>query len=146
MSNSSESNKNTPIPDCSNLFSLHRWLNQKNSDLLQESTSEIMSLVLEYAKLASLPRLSELEESRFEEILTVAEDNEIVHFWLTEIDHVLGHYLGLLDEDDRESYRDQQAVMKEYAGVIESFPIPKDKQIKNYLEPLHLIKNQSLGI
>jgi hypothetical protein len=88
-----------------------------NGDLVEQSSPEIMKLALEYANLAALAKLSEPQADRLEEILEKADDNKVLNFWITEVDHFLAHYLGLLDEDDRESYRDQQALLREYAGA-----------------------------
>jgi hypothetical protein len=109
--------------------------NRQDGDLLSKSSPEIMTLVLEYARLSALPSRSEQEDDHVEYILEVANSNKILDFWIVEVDHILGHYLGLLDEDDRESYRDQQALLRDYAGT-RNFPLPADKQIKTYLCPL----------
>lgn len=76
-----------------------------------------MQTALEYGKLLSLPHLSEDQADRLGMILEQAIDNSVLHFCLTEVDHFISHHLGLLDEDDRESYKDQQALVKEYLGL-----------------------------
>jgi hypothetical protein len=86
-----------------------------NDDILSQLQSELRT-ALEYGRLSSLPSPSDGELARIGEILDQATDNSILHFWLVEIDHFLGHHLGLLDEDDRESYKDQQVLIKEYLG------------------------------
>lgn len=106
--------------------------NQKEGDFLSQSSPEVMALALEYAKLASLPNRSTQEDDRLGEILEVATYSEILNFWTIEVDHFLGHHLGLLDEDARESYQDQQALLRDYLGT-KDFPTPAHRQIKDYL-------------
>jgi hypothetical protein len=124
------------FPDYGELRNLLNPVLQKNESVLEQSSSDVMKLALEYARLASLPQLSEKDANRLEEILAIANHIDILNFWITEVDHILGHHLDLLDEDNRESYQDQQALLKDYVGVMESFPIPDDKQIKDYKPPL----------
>lgn len=86
-----------------------------NDEILSQFESEL-STALEYGKLLSLPNPSEEQADRLGAILEQAVDNSVLHFCLSEIDHFIAHYFGLLDEDDRESYKDQQALVKEYLG------------------------------
>ncbi|NJR70046.1 MAG: hypothetical protein HC771_16405 [Synechococcales cyanobacterium CRU_2_2] len=77
-----------------------------------------MKIVHEYARITyrcNHPR-SEEEEELIDDILKMAETNGVLEFWLSEIDHILGHLQGNLDEDARESYKDQYAVLREYLG------------------------------
>lgn len=105
-------------------------------DLIGQSSPEVMQLALEYANLAALPVPSEQQADRLGEILEQAANNQILGFWVTEIDHMLGHHLGLLNEDARESYRDQQVLLREYVETEqENFPVPANCQISNYLSP-----------
>jgi hypothetical protein len=85
-------------------------------DLLTSSTPALMEIVLEYAELASIQNPSEVQADRLGEILSIASENELLNFWLTEMDHFMGHHLGLLNEDHRESYKDQQALLREHRG------------------------------
>jgi hypothetical protein len=85
-------------------------------DILSQSTLEIMTLALTYGRLASLPNPSNEEQQQLADILAIAIDNEILNFWITEVDHSLGHQMGFLDEDCRESYKDQQALLREHRG------------------------------
>lgn len=91
-------------------------MNQIRKNIISDSSEVAVELAKEYAKLVVLPKRKEEEEDRIDEILALANHSEILSFWLIEIDHFVGHYLGLLDEDDRESYKDQQALLREYAG------------------------------
>lgn len=82
--------------------------------LLSQSNSTTMKLVLEYAKLATRTSLTDAEADRLGEILQTANDSPVLNFWIAEVDHVISHRLNLLNEDDRESYKDQQVMMREY--------------------------------
>lgn len=82
--------------------------------IMAAPTSEIDKLVSEYKKLISREQLSEDEADRMEEILESAGNDPVLDFWLTEADHHLGHQLGLLDEQSRNFYKDQQALLREY--------------------------------
>jgi hypothetical protein len=113
------------------LADLLNMSNQQDKDLISQSSPEVMALALEYAKLAVLPQRSIEEDDRFGQILEVATHNDILSFWIVEADHFLGHHLGLLDEDARESYRDQQVLLMEYLGE-KGFLTPIHKQIKTY--------------
>jgi hypothetical protein len=86
------------------------------NDILTQSTSEIMALALEYSQLASRPHPSDEESDRLADILAMAVNDDILSFWLTEVDHCLGHHLGFLNEDHRESYMDQQSLLREHRG------------------------------
>lgn len=101
-----------------------------DQDLVGQSSPAVMQRALEYANLAALPNPSEQQANRLGEILEEAVENEILSFWITEIDHFLGHYLDLLDDNSRESYQDQQALIREYAETNrDNFPVPDDQQI-----------------
>jgi hypothetical protein len=78
-------------------------------------TSYITKLVLEYGELSAREHLSEEDADRMAEILILATNDPILDFWLSEIDHCLGHHLGLLENKHRNYYRDQQALLSEYA-------------------------------
>lgn len=89
-----------------------------DKDITSQSSQEIMKIVHEYARITyrcNHPR-SEEEEELIDDILKMAETNGVLEFWLSEIDHILGHLQGNLDEDARESYKDQYAVLREYLG------------------------------
>lgn len=91
---------------------------QTGGDFLSRSSPEIMEVAVEYTRLAVLQHRSEDENNCLEKILKAANDSEILNFWIVEVDHIIAHHLGLLDEDDRESYRDQQALLVEYGGLV----------------------------
>jgi hypothetical protein len=84
------------------------------NNYLSQSTSKIMQLASEYARLASQASLTDAEADRLGEILDKANEHPALNLWIAELDHLISHRLNLLSEDDRESYKDQQAMMREY--------------------------------
>jgi hypothetical protein len=95
-------------------------------DLVSSFSPKIRAKVLEYAKLSAQGALSESEADCLEQILTIAAEDEELNFWLTEIDHVLGHEMGFLTDEARQSYEDQQALLREHHGdKIPCLPVPE---------------------
>jgi len=103
------------------LLNLKGMINQGYGDFLSKSSPKITEIAVLYAQLAALPNRSEEENDNIEKILDAANDNQLLSFWTIEIDHILAHSLGLLDEDDRESYQDQQALLMEYVETRHDF-------------------------
>ena len=85
--------------------------------ILLRSTPNLTNIVREYYQLRVLPNLSEQQADRIGEIMELATTDQVIDFWLTEVDHALGHALNLLDESCRYSYQDQQALLREYLGI-----------------------------
>ncbi len=82
------------------------------------STIKVIDLAGEYAKLASLLTLSEQQEIRLQEILALAVEDEVLNFWITEIDHIISHKLGVLNNDSIQDYQNQQALLREHLGDV----------------------------
>jgi hypothetical protein len=102
----------------SRLSSIEQTEIPPDNDIASQSSEEIMEIVREYARITyrcNHPR-SEKEEQLIDDILKMAESDGVLEFWLSETDHILGHLQGNLDEDARESYKDQYAVLREYLG------------------------------
>jgi hypothetical protein len=87
-----------------------------HEDPTQESTQEVTQLVLEYGELAIRFQLTTEEADRLGEILELATSSEALSFWITEVDHIIGHLCNVLGADDRETYKDFQSLLKEYQG------------------------------
>jgi hypothetical protein len=105
------------------------YLRTLEEELDQESRKDI---VREYAKLAVRPSLSELAIERMSQILDLAQKDNILDFWIGEVDHFLDHELGLWDP---EYDRDQQAKLGEFLSV--QFNNPSfDEEIKSSSEEL----------
>lgn len=86
--------------------------------ILSISTPPTIQIVLEYGELAARQKLSDHEADRMEEILTLANDDSALSFWIDEVDHCLGHRLGLLDEEDLIYYKNQQVMLREYLEAL----------------------------
>ncbi len=87
---------------------------QKRTDCFTTLSPQLEKLIYEYAWLASLPELNQQQAELLGEILEQASQSEIIAFWIAEIDHILGHPLGLLKPQDRHSYEDQKARLREH--------------------------------
>ncbi|NER99100.1 MAG: filamentous hemagglutinin N-terminal domain-containing protein [Symploca sp. SIO1B1] len=72
------------------------------------------NLVLEYARLAALSELSELEADRMGEILELAESDDLLSIVINEVDYFILQELHLLDEDSIHHYENQKARIKEF--------------------------------
>ena len=90
--------------------------------ILSISTPPTIQIVLEYGELAARQKLSDHEADRMEEILTLANDDSALSFWIDEVDHCLGHRLGLLDEEDshllQESAGDAEGILGSFNRCI----------------------------
>lgn len=81
---------------------------------LSVSSSKLSELVNEYACLFTLPTFDEAQSNRFNEILELACENSQLHFWLSEVEHILGHELGYFEHDLSKKYSDQKAQVREH--------------------------------
>lgn len=88
-------------------------------DILAKSTPTIMNIVREYYQLRVLSSLSNQQADRIGEILELTNTNQILNVWITEVDHAVGHERNLLDQACRASYKDQQALLREYLGLVD---------------------------
>ncbi|PZV05892.1 MAG: hypothetical protein DCF22_24370 [Leptolyngbya sp.] len=86
---------------------------------LSEMSIKVMNfdqVVEEYQHLTALPGLTDEQADRLEAILELAIANEDLNQKLEKLDHWIAEDQGLLNETDRESYQDQQALLSEHAG------------------------------
>jgi len=104
------------------------WSDQ---DVLSMSSAQVMDIAFEYSELASTPFRSEDQNDRLGQILEAATQSEILDFWVTEVDHFVGHYMGLLDSDHRKLYKDQQACLAEYSCLSAGGSLSKNPQVTN---------------
>lgn len=75
--------------------------------------------VSEYYILANLPRLNEEQSRQMEKLLKLGERDLVLSFLLDEVDHIVGHELGLINADAiREQQRRlQQAIDKTWMDI-----------------------------
>jgi prephenate dehydratase len=78
------------------------------------SAPNIIKTALEYSELAALLELSEGQADRMEYILIEASNDPILNFWINEIDHCLGHQLGLTNGEIEVQYATQQSLLQEH--------------------------------
>jgi hypothetical protein len=99
------------------------YLRTLEEELDQKTRKDI---VREYAKYALRPSLSDPDAERMSQILDLAQKDNILDFWIGEVDHFLDHELGFWDP---EYDRDQQAKLGEFLSV--QFNNPSfDEEIK----------------
>jgi murein L,D-transpeptidase YcbB/YkuD len=67
-----------------------------------------------YCSLALSQELIDHEADKLAAIYTEAEDDPLLNFFITELDHILGERLGLLDARAIENYKNQQAWLREH--------------------------------
>jgi hypothetical protein len=96
----------------------------EENSLINPISQSTLEIIFEYYKIASLDDLKENESKRINEILEQATRDNLLDFWISEIDHLLGHRLGLLDDMRRKSYADQKAMLREYLGINPSCKKP----------------------
>ena len=77
---------------------------------------ETLKFAQEYYRLRVLPTLSNPQADRLGEILAQAAHDRRLDFWLTEIEHSLGHRLELLTVARRQAYEDQRSLLREHLG------------------------------
>ena len=84
-------------------------------DILEKvSDPQTISLLYEYVTLAKLPELNNSQSERCEKILLLAEKNEHIDFLINEVEHLIGHELGLLDT---KMIKNSQALLRERLGT-----------------------------
>jgi hypothetical protein len=89
-------------------------------------TPESKKIIQEYFQLALLQQLSQSQAQRMSEIMEMVQSSEILGFWLNEADHLIGHKLNLIDENE---CKNQQARLREYLDdqylEVKQFTSPK---------------------
>ena len=82
--------------------------------ILEATTGKVSRMAIEYGQLISLPKLTDTQGERLQEILDCACDDGALSFWISELDHILGHETGLLNPDSRKEYDNKKALLQEY--------------------------------
>lgn len=83
-------------------------------NILSDPSPLLQKVIFQYWKLACLSALSDQQQEELAQILELATESEALTFWIAEIDHIIAHKLGILDPEERISYQDQQAFLREY--------------------------------
>lgn len=90
-------------------------------DILDATTDDVLKQALIYARISVKPCLSPEDEVMLQAILEEATGNGALSFWISEFDHIIGHELGLLTEEKRDLYKNQQAILQEYCIRLANF-------------------------
>ena len=98
---------------------------QTCKDIIDETTEDVINLAVQYGRIGTLDTLSCEDIKLMEEILDRALNNEILSFWISEMDHILAHELDLFEEGWLDNHKDWTALLREYAGKS----IPKTKPV-----------------
>lgn len=87
------------------------------------ATQVYSELLADYQELSLCSELTEKDAARLDQIYAEAEVHPMLNFLITELDHSLNHQLGLLSEESVESYKNQQAWLRER---LEQSPLEHD--------------------
>ena len=75
---------------------------------------ELRALVCDYAEIFSLQQPTANQLSRFDQIIEQSCEDSRLHFWLSEVEHILGHHLGYFEDDLKQQYMNQKAKRREH--------------------------------
>jgi hypothetical protein len=104
--------------------------------ILDATTDEVSELAIKYGQLSSLPQLTDAQSDQLEEILDRACDDGALSFWISELDHVLGHETGLLNPDCRREYNNEKSLLQEhFVEFIQEYTEDKSpEEIREFLK------------
>jgi hypothetical protein len=88
-----------------------------NLDLEETSLEEVPDEAIRYGVLSQKKEPSDKEEEELIQILEKSVKDELLFFWIEQIDHIIAHAQGDLDDDARKSYRDQASVLREHLDI-----------------------------
>ena len=97
----------------------------KNQASLAEEYSKRKDLINEYCYLTSVSTLTESQADRIEQILSQAQSDRLLEFFLDEADHIVAHQLNLIRPKVIEKQQDKLRIMLEDAWdkkLIEEIP------------------------
>jgi hypothetical protein len=105
-------------------------------DDLTQSWVKYQDILLEYYTLAISDSLNDIQADRMAEILTQAEADEILNFWIEEADYLIAHRLGLIDEDFIRSQQNQlrSLIRKAWIDLLLHEIQDKTKAVQVYLK------------
>lgn len=79
----------------------------------------------EYYKLTLKDELTDVDAARLERIYTEAEASPLLNFLINELDYIVNQRLGLLNASSVETYKDQQAWLREH---LEQMPLDRESR------------------
>ena len=102
-------------------------------------------ILQEYYDLAVRCDLSELEAERMVQILQLAEEDDILSFWLNEIDYLLSEEMKLLEDSNIRFYADEQAKLREYLETkVDTAKEDIDETLEKRIKTLSIKLQQQL--
>jgi hypothetical protein len=102
-------------------------------------SSELHPVAIEYGLLNMLDRPSDAQNDRIQEILDEAVDDSVLSFWVHEVNHILGHLQGRLDDEHRRDYERKKMDLNidalQFKGLIKRSDLGEIYRFtKSYLE------------
>ncbi|HSM83693.1 MAG TPA: hypothetical protein VLS96_18540 [Nodosilinea sp.] len=91
-----------------------------------------LDLVREYCRLATRPTLNDAESQRLDDLLSLAEQDGRLDFWLNEADHFIDHAIGL--DSATQVYASANENLK--ARLREQLDLPPSDNTLDLLEDL----------
>ena len=103
------------------------------TDAIGEACQANTDILAEYYKLTLKGELTDDDAERLEAIYTKAETSPLLNFLINELDYIVNQRLGLLNVSSIETYKDQQAWLREH---LEQMPLDR-RYRKEMQELLH---------
>lgn len=102
-------------------------------------SSELHPVAIEYGLLNMLEQPSDAQNDRIQEILDEAAEDNVLGFWVSEVNHILGHRQGWLDDTCRKDYERKKMDLSidalRFKGLLERNNLAEIFQFfKSYLE------------
>jgi hypothetical protein len=105
-------------------------------DEFVQASMKYHEILSEYCTLAVCDSLDDRQAERIAEILTQAEVNPLLNFWIDEADHLIAHQLGLIDEEIIQSQQNQlrSFIRKAWIDLLLQEIQDKTKAVQVYLK------------
>lgn len=95
-------------------------------DSLMNASRSYADILTRYCELWLCDELGDKEADEMEAIYTKAESDPLLDFLITSFDHILSERLGLFEKEFLQSYKNQQAWLREH---LEQVPLEQDSLI-----------------
>lgn len=105
-------------------------------DEFVQASMKYRQILSEYCTLAVCDSLSDRQAERMAELLTQAEADPLLNFWIDEADHLIAHQLGLIDEEVIQSQQNQlrSLIRKAWIDLLLQEIQDKTKAVQTYLK------------
>lgn len=123
---------------------MQRPAEEFNEALLQVSQL-YTDILFQYCRLWSRKELTEEEADCLNAIYTQAEKDSLLDFFITKVDEVLCDRAGLLSDEFLQSYKNQQAWLREH---LEQIPFEQDYLVEGqkFLKAIHFYEGPVDGV